>query len=100
MDDNKVLAEEYNLDLIAYEGGQHLVAYWPYSENDAFVDKLLDANRHPRMQDLYWAYFDYWYDEVEGGLFAHFSSHGGYSKHGAWGVKETYEVVNAPKYLG
>ncbi len=100
MDENKQLADDYNLDLIAYEGGQHLVAYYPYSENENFVNKLLDANRHPRMEDLYCTYFDYWYDTVEGGVFANFSSHGGYSKYGAWGVKENYEDVNAPKYLG
>lgn len=100
MDDNKALADQKGLDLIAYEGGQHLVAYYPYSENEAFVNKLLDANRHPRMEDLYCAYFDYWYDNVKGGVFANFSSHGGYSKFGAWGVKETYEDINAPKYLG
>jgi len=100
MEENKELADQYDLDLVAYEGGQHLVAYYPYNENEAFVEKLLDANRHPRMQELYCSYFDYWYDNVGGGLFAHFSSHGGYSRHGAWGVKETYDDINAPKYLG
>lgn len=100
MDENKQLADDTGLDLIAYEGGQHLVAYFPYDNNQAFVDKLLEVNRHPRMEELYCAYFDYWYDTVEGGVFASFSSHGGYSQFGSWGVKETYEDVNAPKYLG
>ncbi|PID93827.1 MAG: hypothetical protein CSA95_05960 [Bacteroidetes bacterium] len=100
MVDNKELANNYNLDLIAYEGGQHLVAYYPYNENEVFVNKLLEANRHPRMEALYCSYFDYWYDTVQGGMFAHFSSHGDYSKYGAWGIKETYEDVNSPKYLG
>jgi len=100
MDQNKQLADDYNLDLIAYEGGQHLVAYFPYSNDETFVNKLLDANRDPRMENLYCTYFDYWYDTVGGGVFANFSSHGGYSQYGSWGVKETYEDINAPKYLG
>lgn len=99
MTEHVTVANDHNLDLIAYEGGQHLVAYWPYNQNDAYVDKLLDANRDPRMQGMYCDYFDAWYDTFDGGLFANFSSHGGYSMHGAWGVKETYEDVSAPKYL-
>lgn len=98
MDGTKIVADNYGLDMIAYEGGQHLVAYYPYNEDPDYVAKLLDANRHPRMEDMYCTYFDYWYN-AGGGMFAHFSSHGNYSKWGAWGVKETYEDVNSPKYL-
>ncbi len=100
MQDSKTVANDFKLDLIAYEGGQHLIAGWEYNNNEAFVNKLLDANRHPRMEDLYCQYFNYWYEEAKGGLFANFSSHGNYSKWGSWGVKETYEDTLAPKYLG
>ncbi len=96
----KVVADQYNLDMLAYEGGQHLVAGWPYHDDEAFVEKLLEANRHPRMKELYCEYFDYWFEMAGGGLFANFSSHGNYSKWGAWGVKEFYADTLAPKYMG
>ncbi len=100
MNANKIVADTHNLDLIAYEGGQHLVAGWAYNNDTAFVAKLLNANRNSRMQDMYCDYFNYWYDSTDVGLFCSFSSHGNYSKWGAWGLKEYYEDTLAPKYLG
>ena len=99
MQQTKEIADNQNLDLIAYEGGQHLVANFPNNENELFVEKLLEANRHAKMQEFYCEYFDYWYDVVEGGIFAHFSSHGGYNQFGSWGIKESYEDTESPKYL-
>ncbi|WP_367390826.1 T9SS type A sorting domain-containing protein [Lewinella sp. LCG006] len=99
MDDNKVVADNYGLDLIAYEGGQHLVATGANVNIDELTAKLNAANHHPDLQAAYCEYFDYWYTN-HGGLFAHFSSHGRYSKWGSWGVKETMDDVNNPKYLG
>ncbi|WP_020534492.1 T9SS type A sorting domain-containing protein [Lewinella cohaerens] len=99
MEDNQVVADEFDLDLIAYEGGQHLVATGANVNIDELTVKLNAANHHPDLQAAYCQYFDYWYTN-HGGLFAHFSSHGSYSKWGSWGVKETMEDVNNPKYLG
>lgn len=46
------VAAKYDLDLLAYEGGQHLVAH-PEIHNDPAINKKLDAvNRHPRMKTL------------------------------------------------
>lgn len=98
MDEAKALADANGLDLIAYEGGQHLVANYPNNNDPVYVDKLLEANRNPRMQDFYCEYMDYWYSTMGGGMFALFSSHGGYNQFGSWGIKETYENVNSPKY--
>jgi hypothetical protein len=99
MADNQVVADEFGLDLIAYEGGQHLVATGANVNIDELTVKLNAANHHPDLQAAYCEYFDYWYAN-HGGLFAHFSSHGSYSKWGSWGVKETMDDVNNPKYLG
>lgn len=99
MEDNKVVADNFDLDLIAYEGGQHLVATGANVNIDELTAKLNAANHHPDLQAAYCQYFDYWYTN-HGGLFAHFSSHGSYSKWGSWGVKETMGDVNNPKYLG
>lgn len=99
MEENMEVANNYGMDLICYEAGQHLVASHLYNNDEAYVQKLTDANRHPRMKELYCAYFDHWYDEVEGGLLCNFSSHGTYSKWGSWGVKEFMDDWDAPKYL-
>lgn len=99
MDNNKSMADEYGMDLICYEAGQHLVASHLYNNDESYVNKLKEANRHPRMQELYCSYFDHWYDETQGGILANFSSHGSYSKWGSWGVKEYMDDVDAPKYL-
>lgn len=99
MDDNKVVADDFGVDLIAYEGGQHLVATGANVNIDELTAKLNAANHHPDLQAAYCSYFDYWYTN-HGGLFAHFSSHGSYSKWGSWGVKETMDDVENPKYLG
>jgi hypothetical protein len=99
MEDNQVVADNFGLDLIAYEGGQHLVATGANVNIDELTAKLNAANHHPDLQAAYCQYFDYWYTN-HGGLFAHFSSHGSYSKWGSWGVKETMADVDNPKYLG
>jgi hypothetical protein len=100
MDANKVVADTHNLELIAYEGGQHLVANATYYNDTAYVNKLMDANRHPRMEDLYCNYLNYWFDSAQAGLFCNFSSHGVYSKYGSWGIKEFMDDTLSPKYLG
>ena len=61
MDANKIVADTHGLELIAYEGGQHLVANGTYHNDTVYVSKLKDANRHSRMQNLYCDYFNYWY---------------------------------------
>jgi hypothetical protein len=95
---NKIVADNHNLQLICYEGGQHLVATGSNINDTALTAKLIATNHDPLMQNLYCNYFDYWYDTV-GTLFCHFSSHGKYSKYGSWGIKENFEDVNNPKYL-
>ncbi|MFT5512355.1 MAG: hypothetical protein ACI8SE_000753 [Bacteroidia bacterium] len=100
MDATKTVADNHNLELMAYEGGQHLVANPTYYNDTAYVNKLKNANRHPRMKDLYCDYFNYWFDSTQAGMFCHFSSHGIYSKYGSWGVKEFMDDTLSPKYIG
>jgi len=98
MTSNKTVANTYNLDLICYEGGQHLVATGNNINNTTLTPKLIATNHDPAMQSLYCDYFNFWYDTI-GTLFCHFSSHGTYSKYGSWGVRENFQDVNNPKYL-
>jgi hypothetical protein len=95
---NKVVADSYNLKLLAYEGGQHLVGTGNNLNNDTLTAKLIATNHDVALQVLYCTYLDYWYDTV-GDLFCHFSSHGTYSKYGSWGVKEDFQDTLNPKYL-
>jgi hypothetical protein len=96
---NKAVADNHNLDLIVYEGGQHLVATGNNINNDTLTQKLIAANRHNAMQDLYCTYFNYWYNNI-GSLFCHFSSTQRYTKWGSWGIKENQQDTLNPKYLG
>lgn len=88
---DKAVADEYGLKLVAYEGGQHMVAF---SKDEALVKKLSDTmhacNRHPRMGDMYRRYYDEW-AKLGGDVFAVFSSIGQYGDHGAWGLAEHYD---------
>ncbi|QNN24243.1 hypothetical protein HED60_18855 [Planctomycetales bacterium ZRK34] len=88
---SKAVADKYGVKLIAYEGGQHMVAFMP---DRHLVDKVSAtmhaANRHPRMGQIYKRYYDAW-ERLGGDVFAVFSSIGRYSKYGAWGLAEYYD---------
>ncbi len=88
-----------DIDLIAYEGGQHLVGHGGAENNEKLTELFIAANRHPRMKDLYLKYLRHWKD-MGGKEFAIFSSIGNPSKWGSWGILE-YEgqdLTTAPKY--
>lgn len=94
---NKTVADSFGLDLIAYEGGQHLVGHSGNENNQAITNLFISANRDPRMYDAYIQYLNGWRDRG-GQLFANFSLAGGYSKWGSWGVLEYINQPSAPKY--
>jgi hypothetical protein len=91
-------AATYELDLLAYEGGQHLSSLHAVMDNPA-INALYDgANRDPRMGDLYTQYLTAW-TAISDGVFIHFTHCGSYSKYGRWGTVEylTQPVEEAPK---
>ncbi|WP_037356648.1 T9SS type A sorting domain-containing protein [Schleiferia thermophila] len=96
---HKTVANYHGLDLICYEGGQHLVATGGNITNNTLTNKLISENLHPLMQDLYCQYFNFWYDTI-GTLFCHYSSHSTYTQWGSWGIKINFQDINNPKYLG
>ena len=94
-----LLAKEFGVELVAYEGGQHLVD-WETRTVDAHPNPLLyKANRDPRMGQLYSRYLRGWH-EAGGKTFVHFSAPRIYSWYGSWGAKEyiTQPRSQAPKY--
>lgn len=92
-------AKQRGVQLVAYEGGQHLVGV-NGAENDATLNALLDAvNRSPRMKTFYESYLQSWRDKG-GDLFVHYIDCGSYSKWGRWGALEFegQPRADAPKF--
>ncbi|MFN8244841.1 MAG: T9SS type A sorting domain-containing protein [Ferruginibacter sp.] len=95
---NKAVANTHNLTLICYEAGQHLVATGNNVNNATLTPKLIAANRHPALQNIYCEYMDFWYSNI-GSLFCHYNSTQSYSKYGSWGLLDNQQDTLNPKYL-
>jgi len=92
------VANTHNVDLIAYEGGQHLVAVNNTYVNDTtLTNKLIAANRDPMMQTIYCDMLDVWFNNG-GKEFFNFSSSYKPNKYGSWGVIENTEQPLASSY--
>ena len=97
--DNKRIAAANNLPLVAYEGGQHLLAKigTPAHSDEGFVALLSEINRDPRMGSLYTYLLDEW-RKVGGETFVFVADIAPASKWGAWGLQEDYLDVSAAKF--
>ncbi|MBX3440980.1 MAG: hypothetical protein KF774_01145 [Planctomyces sp.] len=93
------VAAAHGLELIAYEGGQHLVGHGGAENNTELTELLQAANRDPRMRELYAQDLAGW--KANGGrLFVVFASPSQYSKWGSWGIleREDQPLETAPKH--
>lgn len=99
MVDNQQVAQQFGLELVAYEGGQHLAGHGGSENNEALTELFIAANRHPRMGDVYLAYLQAWHS-LGLGSFMIFSDAAQPSMFGSWGVLETItqDASQAPKY--
>ncbi len=97
--DQGAVAKAHNVQLVAYEAGQHYVGYGG-AEEDPVVNKLFDQiNRDPRMKDAYLAYLENW--KSSGGTWLnHYVNCDVFSKWGRWGALENVQQPReqAPKY--
>jgi len=95
----QALAKKHGLELVAYEGGQHLAGHGGSENNQSLTDLFIAANRHPKMYDLYQQHLQNWF-EAGGGLYMMFSNVSAPSKWGSWGVLETQDQAEdkAHKY--
>ena len=87
---NRAVADQYGLDLIAYEGGQHVLhsfAVDGMTEEDLnlLTGFLAAFVRSQAMADLYQTLWTAW-TEVSDGPFMHFTDVAAASKWGAWGL--------------
>jgi len=93
------VATTYGVELVAYEGGQHLAGNGGV-ENDDVINALFDGvNRDPQMGALYRDYLAAW-RTAGGRFFAHFVNCGRWSKWGRWGALEymTQPRAGSPKF--
>ena len=93
------VAKKHKVQLVAYEGGQHLVGVGGAENNEKLAQLFFAANRHPRMYDLYRKHLKHWSD-AGGGLYAVFSNVSQPSKWGSWGTLEYQDqpIAEAHKY--
>lgn len=96
---NREVADKYDLPLVAYEGGQHLVGVGEDVNNPELTKLFQDANRDPRMATLYLQLYRGW-KHIGGTLFVHYAAPSLASKWGSWGITEYLYAPRdeAPKY--
>ncbi len=95
---NREIANEYGVSLVSYEGGQHLVPRDAGQRNDGgFTQLLFDIQRDPRMGDMYTYLAEKW-REIGGTTLTLFNNMDPWSKSGAWGLKEGFDDLVAPKF--
>ncbi len=96
----KGVADAKSLDLIAYEGGQHLTGFQDFYEDPILADLFRQANEHDSIYSVYMKLFHDWDSITDGGLFMHFT---GVQKPMPWGNFGSLQymdqdIEDAPKY--
>jgi len=93
------VAKEFGVQLLAYEAGQHLKRDdRPHTLRDpAILNMFLQANQDQRMGGLYRQYLKRWRSEG-GGLLMHFYGIAESEPFTAFGMLETSNSSNTPKY--
>lgn len=95
---HRQMADQHGLRLICYEGGQHFIGHLGAENDTNLVNRLIEANRDPRMGQRYLEYFQMLNEEGVD-LFSNFTFVGSWSKWGTWSVLEYQQqpVESAPK---
>jgi len=96
---NADLAAKFGVELIAYEGGQHLVDWKSRSVNSHPTKLFIAANKDWRMSKAYTDFLNGW-KKNGGKLFVNFSAPRTFQWYGSWGTKEyiTQSTAKAPKH--
>lgn len=95
---HKQVADEYGLQLVAYEGGQHITANsHPHQNDEDFINFHIALNRDARMYDRYQEIMNNWKNSG-GSLMMHFVDVGTPTKYGSWGALEYLTQGSSPKY--
>lgn len=91
------VAKKVGLQLIVYEGGQHIVGIQGVENNERLTKFFAELNRRPEMYDIYTQQLNNW-KQAGGNLFIHFIDIGISSKWGNWGALEYRNQNGSPKY--
>ncbi len=96
---NKKIADKYRLEMLAYEGGQHLIRYDPPHtvKNPRVLNLFMSAQKDPRMRIAYQRYLDLW-QRNGGGLMMHFYGIGEPEPKNFFGMLDYLEQPTTPKY--
>ncbi|HIP81156.1 MAG TPA: hypothetical protein EYH16_01935 [Leucothrix mucor] len=99
MDANRKIANKYNLEMLAYEGGQHLIRYDPPHtvKNPKVLNLFMSAQKDPRMKIAYQRYLELW-QQNGGGLMMHFYGIGEPEPKNFFGMLDYLEQPSTPKY--
>jgi hypothetical protein len=91
------LTQAQGLELLAYEGGQHLAVSPVLHNNTQIVNLFIEANRDFRMGIAYRQHLKDW-RQLGGGLFMHYNDISVSSKFGSWGALEHVRQPTSAKY--
>ncbi len=91
------IAKKKGLQLVVYEGGQHIVGRNSVKENEILTQFFIELNRQPEMYKLYTDLLGNW-QKAGGTLFMHFVDIRRPNKHGSWGALEYVAQKGSPKY--
>ncbi|MCK5726165.1 MAG: hypothetical protein KAH22_04985 [Thiotrichaceae bacterium] len=97
---NKKLADQYGLELLAYEAGQHLIRYDPPHtvKDPALLNLFMSVQNDPRMRSAYAKYLRTW-ASVSDGLLLHFYGIGQPEPRNFFGMLAHPNQPSSPKYL-
>ena len=88
-------AQQYGVQLVAYEGGQHLVDWDSRNTNQNPTKLFIQANKSRQMGKAYNDLLNGW-KKAGGTLFVHFSAPRSPDWYGSWGTRE---YLTQPDYL-
>ncbi|UTW44876.1 cellulose-binding protein [bacterium SCSIO 12696] len=92
------VARSRGLQVLAYEGGQHITGNFEETQTDQrFIALHIGLNRDERMRRLYERNFKSWRD-AGGGLFFHFVDVSVPGQYGSWGALEYVTQPTSPKW--
>jgi hypothetical protein len=96
---NREIADDHGVHLIAYEAGQHVLLAGGLENDEDLVQLMIDANRDPRMGELYRKAHRAW-QNAGGELIVYFNSCEQPGKFGSWGAREYQDqpLSEAPKW--
>lgn len=96
---NKKIADKYRLEMVAYEGGQHLIRFDPPHtvKDPAVLNLFMSAQKDPRMRQAYQRYLDTW-AQSGGGLMMHYYGIGEPEPKNFFGMLDHLQQVSTPKY--